>query len=367
MSIDIREYVSLARLTTIMVGGHARYYTRPHDDDDLVHAIQWAHDRSLPWYILGGGSNVVFSDAGFDGLIIHNHIAGVDIHEHDDDTVEVVAGAGENWDDLVTCCVDRGWQGIECLAGIPGSVGATPIQNVGAYGQEVSQCLRWVEAYDTQARWTVRFTAAQGDFAYRSSRFKHADRGRYVITRVAFTLRRNAPPTVAYKELAQYLAEHDVTAPTPQDVRRAVLDIRRTKSAVVDEHDPLSRSCGSFFTNPHMTVEQHATLTESARRDGIIGPDEQIPAFPVADSSVAGSTMVKVPAAWLIEHAGIERGYRMGGAAISPKHALIIINADSAIAADIAALATLVSKLVLDCFGISLQVEPDLVGLPAIP
>lgn len=244
-SSSVQEAVPLAPLSTLEVGGPCRRYLRVQDVESAQLGVRWAGERGLPLFVLGGGSNVVFSDAGFDGLVLHVGLRGLELAE--DGHLE--AAAGEPWDDVVAAAVAHGLAGIECLSGIPGLVGATPIQNVGAYGQDVAETIVRVSALDRRSGERVTFTGAECGFGYRDSRFKQDDRGRFVILGVTFALRPGGAPAVRYPELARHL-EPLGHAPSLAEVRAAVIELRRRKSMVIDPADPNRRSVGSFFMNP---------------------------------------------------------------------------------------------------------------------
>jgi UDP-N-acetylmuramate dehydrogenase len=246
----VQGRVPLAPFTTLGVGGSARWFARATHVDHLAAASEY--DDGL--FVLGGGSNVVVSDEGFDGLVLQIAIGGVSTTAHGEDIV-LTAGSGESWDALVAFAVKQNLAGIECLSGIPGTVGGTPIQNVGAYGQEVAAVLEWVAAFDRVKRAAVRLSRQDCAFAYRMSRFKREDTGRFVIAEVAFRLKRGAPPTLTYLDVIDHLAQQNIQSPTVADVRDAVLRIRRGKGMVLDAADSDTRSVGSFFMNP--VVDSH--------------------------------------------------------------------------------------------------------------
>lgn len=337
--------VALAPFTTLKVGGAARWYVEAKDEADIAAAIAWAGERGIPVFVLGGGSNLVIADAGIDGLVLHVRISGV-TWSRDDDTTLVTAGGGEDWDALVSATVGRGLAGLECLSGIPGTVGATPVQNVGAYGQEVGRVIERVEVFDTRERRPVSLTAAECGFSYRMSRFKGVDAGRFIVTRVTFRLAA-AGPTIAYPDVIAYFQQRAIMSPGLDDVREAVLAIRRRKGMVIDPADPDTRSVGSFFVNPVVGDDVHRALQ---RQFG------DVPSF------AAGTGRVKVPAAWLIERAGIRRGYRMGLAAVSSKHPLALVSVPGGGAGDVIALAAHIKRRVTERFGIALSPEPVLAG-----
>src|SRR2546427_23191 len=314
--VQLRVQVPLAPYTTLGLGVAARYFVECRSEDEGRAALTLAADGRLPVYVLGGGSNVVFLDSGFPGLVLRITIGGVE--SRDGESPEVRAGAGVDWDGLVEAVVARGWTGVECLSGIPGTVGGTPIQNVGAYGQEIAESLVSVECLDRTTLERRTFTARERAFGYRDSRFKRADRGRYVVLEVTLRLARDQRPRIRYPELQRAVAELgglDTVAPgeAVRLVREAVLALRRRKSMVLDPADPNTRSAGSFFTNPVLSAAAFADLAQRWK---------EIPSFP-ADGGV------KVPAAWLVEHAGFPKGYRSGGgggggAGVSTRHALAL-------------------------------------------
>ncbi|HEY6329929.1 MAG TPA: UDP-N-acetylmuramate dehydrogenase [Blastocatellia bacterium] len=355
-AVRIQQGVTLDDHTTLRVGGPAKFYTEVKATDDLASAIEWARSRSVPFFILGGGSNIVVADQGFDGLAIKIAIAGVDVQVEKNAAI-LTAGAGEFWDDLVACSVASGYAGIECLSGIPGLVGATPIQNVGAYGQEVSQTITRVEAFDTLSGKTIHLDSSECGFGYRTSRFKAIEPGRFVITRVTYQLTPGPPSAIAYPEVERRLA---LISPTPSlsDIRAAVLSIRRSKGMVMDDADPDTRSVGSFFVNPVVTA---GDVREVRSRAGAMGFDaESMPVFNPGDDKS------KLSAAWLIERSGFARGYARAGAGISTKHSLAITNRGGATAKEILALATEIRETVLDRFGVKLEPEPVLIGFGSL-
>jgi UDP-N-acetylmuramate dehydrogenase len=353
--VQLREHVSLAPYTTLGLGGEARYFVECGTEDEVRAALAYAAARGLPLYVLGGGSNVVFQDAGFPGLVVRITIGGLEFR--DGPTPKVRAGAGVDWDSLVKGVVERGWTGVECLSGIPGTVGGTPIQNVGAYGQEIAETLVSVACLDRTTLERRVFTAEDCAFGYRDSRFKRADRGRYVMLEVTLRLARDQRPHLRYPELqraAAGLGGLEIVAPgqAVRLVREAVLVLRRSKSMVLDPADPNTRSAGSFFMNPVLSAVVFAELEQ--RWKGI-------PSFP-ADGGV------KVPAAWLVEQAGFPKGYRRtgGGAGVSTCHALALVNLGGT-SADLLALAEEVRVGVEQRFGIRLAYEPEVVSPPSPP
>jgi len=333
----------LSELTTLRLGGPAARYVEARDEDAIVAAVR---DAEPPVLVLAGGSNLVVADEGFPGTAVHVLSRGVEPTGHGRVTVR----AGEPWDPFVAECVARGVAGVECLSGIPGSVGATPIQNVGAYGQEVAETVERVRVYDRRADEIAELAGDECGFTYRSSRFKR-EPGRWVVLSVSFALHpgeQSAP--IRYAELARTLGvEVGATAPLA-DVREAVLALRRGKGMVIDPADPDSVSAGSFFTNPILSVEEFAALERRT--------DEHPPAWPEPDGRV------KTSAAWLIERAGFHRGYGdPATVAISSKHTLALTNRGAGTAAQLVALADEIGAGVRERFGVRLVNEPVLVGL----
>ncbi len=346
-----RTNVSLASLGTLGVGGAARWFLRAEHADDVAAARTWCEAQNIPWFVLGGGSNVVIADRGFEGLVLQIGMTGTTIARDGEDWL-ITAGAGESWDALVQMVVDRGLAGIECLSGIPGTVGGTPIQNVGAYGQEVSSTIEQVIVYDCADHTVRSMSAGECGFSYRMSRFKSADQGRFVVCEVTFRLRPGLP-TASYADVAAFLKRSNVSTPTVAIVRDAVLSIRRSKGMVVDANDPDSRSVGSFFVNP--------VVMEADRERVASVAGERPPAFATSYGRV------KIPAAWLIERSGFAKGYVDGAVGISTKHPLALVNRGDANAADVLRLARTVKQRVADRFGVWLRPEPIFVGFDADP
>ena len=348
---SLKENVPLAPMTTLGIGGPARFFADAETVETLVEGVEWADGQRLPLFVLGGGSNLVIADSGFPGLVVRVSIRGIETRIEGDSAI-VSTGAGEEWEPLVARCVAENWAGFECLSGIPGRVGATPIQNVGAYGQETSGSLVLVEALDLITREFVRLNASECEFGYRTSRFKTRDRDRFVITRVTYRLTAGGKPVVRYPELQHYLADRGIRRASLADVREAVLAIRRRKAMVIDPADSDSRSVGSFFVNPTLTREEFEELKQRADRLG----ENELPGFETRDGRV------KLSAAWLIERAGINRGHVHGNVGTSTKHALAIINRGSGTAREVIQLKQLIQNRVLDAFGIVLTPEPVFVG-----
>jgi UDP-N-acetylmuramate dehydrogenase len=351
--VILRENVALAPYCTMGVGGPARYFVDAADEATLTAALAWADTQGLGARILGGGSNLLVADAGVDGLVIRLGLRGIETREHAG-TVTVTAAAGEPWDDLVRLTVERGWAGLECLSGIPGLVGATPIQNVGAYGQDVSETITAVRALDRKRREVVTLAGAECGFAYRDSAFKSGEPGRWVVLAVTYRLTPGGAPAVRYADVERALQEAGVTAATLADVRDTVLRVRRSKSMVLDPADPNRRSCGSFFTNPIVTAEA------AARAQAAIA-EAAMPRWPQPDGRI------KLSAAWLIERAGFARGHREGPVGLSTRHTLAIVAHDTARASDIAAFAHRIQDVVASRFTIHLTPEPIFWGQTLTP
>jgi UDP-N-acetylmuramate dehydrogenase len=328
-----------------------------HDDASLGEAVAWAHDARVPIFVLGGGSNLVVDDAGFDGLVLSIATRGVRTRVAGDRIV-VTAAAGESWDRVVEHAVSNGWAGIECLSGIPGRVGATPIQNVGAYGQEVSETITSVRLFDPAKGRSYDVSAAECAFAYRDSAFKregHVLR-RAIVTAVRFALRPGGAPKLGYAELAR--AVGDPARATLQSVRDTVIALRRAKSMVIDASDENRRSAGSFFTNVLLSRDAADSLFSRAVDARLVARADDVPRFD------GGGGLVKVPSAWLIEHAGFTKGQRFGAFGISSKHALALVHHGGGTTRELLEVAETIRRRVRDVFGVTLVMEPVFVGSP---
>jgi UDP-N-acetylmuramate dehydrogenase len=335
---SIAQDVPLAPLTTLELGGPARWFTEVADEDDLRRALAWADERAITAVVLGGGSNLVVADDGWDGLAIHMVARGVAI-----DGACVSAASGEPWDALVERTVAAGLAGLECLSGIPGSVGATPIQNVGAYGQEVADTIARVRVLDRVAGSIEWWAPARCEFGYRTSAFKRSP-DRYVVLAVEYALREGDPAPPRYAELARVLA----AAASLAQVRDAVLGLRRAKSMVIDPADPNRRSVGSFFTNP---------IVDPSRADAVMrSTDETMPRWPQPDGRI------KLAAAWLIERAGIAKGMRRGAVGVSTRHSLALVHHGGGTTRELLALAREIRDCVRARFDVELEPEPVLLG-----
>jgi UDP-N-acetylmuramate dehydrogenase len=422
----IQEHIPLAPMTTFGIGGPARYFVEATSADDLREAIAFARERDLPIFVLGGGSNLLVADEGFHGVVIKVALHGVEIRpqqtadssrhtralgmtlsrieKRGEPCAIVTAAAGEDWDALVAYSVERGLGGFECMSGIPGTVGATPVQNVGAYGQEVSSTIIEVEALDITTCELRTFSSAECAFSYRTSLFNTTVRERYIITRVRFELRPGATPNIGYRDLKQHFGDR---TPTLAETREAVLAIRRSKGMLIqaqqahqkhfleDPHLPNAgrygastiggasticgiqadkcdaaaseeqacdtrthltddadcSSAGSFFKNPVLTEIEFAEFEHRAAERGVTAPN-----YP------ALSSQHKVPAAWLVEQAGFPKGFADGPVGISSKHALAIVNRGGAHASDVLRLKDRIQRAVSEQFGIHLQPEPVFLG-----
>lgn len=289
---------------------------------------------------MGGGSNVLIADEGFDGLVLQIALKGIEVSGG-----SVTARAGEDWDAFCAFCVEQSLAGIECLSGIPGLVGGTPVQNVGAYGQEVSETISKVRVFDRKTKKILELGNEDCQFDYRTSLFNTVEKNRFIVTAVTFNLKLNGEPKIVYKDLLQYFAG---VKPSLSETREAVLNIRRAKSMVIDENDPNSKSAGSFFKNPILSREKYEEISEKLGRT--------IPHYPVDEKTV------KIPAAWLIENSGFEKGYRKANVGLSSVHTLAIVNTGDASAGEVIALKNEIQKEVQKHFDVLLQPEPVFIG-----
>jgi UDP-N-acetylmuramate dehydrogenase len=392
----IEENKPLAPFTTFGIGGPARWFVQAVSEEEIAEAVAWAGERGVPLFVLGGGSNLLVSDAGFDGLVLRVALCGIStshppeqrgfVSGHDFSRAATVAksmgalapddclsesssanapasaqtiyqaAAGEDWDSFVQKAVEDNCAGIECLAGIPGTAGGTPVQNVGAYGQEVASVIERVRAFDLHESVFVEFTAAECSFAYRRSRFNSTDRGRYVVTRVDYRLTPGGAPTVRYADLQRALTEvqKEGREANLAEVAAVVRRVRQSKGMLLVADDPDCRSAGSFFKNPVVSEEQVRQIAAAS--------EKAPPRFP-AGPGTENQGRVKVPAAWLIEQAGFAKGYTRGAVRVSSRHTLALVNLGGASAADVLALAGQITDAVAARFGIKLEMEPVLVGV----
>ena len=341
--MKLQEHVPLAAYTTFGIGGPARWFAEAETEADVLEAVEFARRGGLSLFVLGGGSNLLVSDVGYPGVVLHIALRG--IVEQEDGGFAVAAG--EDWDAFVDRAIAGRCAGVECLAGIPGTVGGTPVQNVGAYGQEVSETIRRVRAFDLEANVFVELSREECEFAYRRSLFNTSARGRYVVTRVDYALEVNGRPRLSYADLKRHFAGHDST-PSLAEVASAVRQIRRSKGMFLVAGDPDCASAGSFFKNPVITQSVFNKIAE--------GTCGVVPSYP------ADPGRVKLPAAWLIDQAGFRKGFALGNAGISARHTLALINRGGATAADILRLSEAISTSVEAKFGIRLEREPVWLG-----
>ena len=348
MALQIEENVSLANYTTLKIGGKARFFVRANHENEIIEALRYADKNNLKVFILGGGSNVLIADEGFDGLVLQIALKGISVGETLNEFI-VTADAGEDWDGFCQFCVGENMQGVECLSGIPGFVGASPVQNIGAYGQDVSETIAAVRVFDRNENQIKILSNADCGFAYRTSVFNTSQANRYIVLAVTFALERGGKPKIAYNDLQEFFGEK---TPTLHETRRAVLRIRAAKSMVIYAADPNSKSVGSFFKNPIVSKEEFAKIEKRAALVGF----ESIPLFK------ADENKVKIPAAWLIENSGFRKGYSQGNAGISSRHTLAIINRGNATAKDILELKGEIQTKVKEIFDVELKPEPIFVG-----
>ena len=354
MSIDslIEENKPLAPFTTLGVGGPARWFVEATAEAHIAEAAAWARERGVRLFVLGGGSNLVVSDRGFDGMVLRVGLRGFSIENAADGSGQrnFRVAAGEDWDQCVQRSLAENCAGIECLAGIPGTVGGTPVQNVGAYGQEVSSTIERVRAFDLATHEWSELMAYECRFTYRRSRFNTAHRGRFVVTRVDYGLIPAGAPTLTYADLQrEFPAE---SRPSLAEVAEAVRRIRQAKGMLLVDGDPDCRSAGSFFKNPMVSEGIVSRIADTVGKEP--------PRFSAGGAENQGR--VKIPAAWLIEQAGFAKGYTRGPAGISSRHTLALINRGGATATAILALADEIRRAVRDRFGITLEMEPVTVG-----
>jgi UDP-N-acetylmuramate dehydrogenase len=346
------ENIPLASLTTIKVGGSARYFVAARNVTEVQEAVAWARTRDLPLFVLGGGSNLVVADSGWPGLALQIALQGIDRRNGQDEHGKVLfeAGAGESWDRLVSNAIRARCAGVECLSGIPGSVGGTPVQNVGAYGQEVSETIAAVQVVDLKDGQVRELCPEACEFSYRSSIFNTSARGRFVILRVTYALTPDGAPLISYADLKRHFEGRE-TQPDLAETREAVRHIRALKGMLLVPGDPDCQSAGSFFKNPVLSQAQHEDLKRRAAARGLT-----LPSYPALESRK------KVSAAWLVERSGFAKGFGSGRVGISSKHALAIVNRGGATAADVLALKDQIQHRVEEIWGVRLEPEPVLVG-----
>jgi UDP-N-acetylmuramate dehydrogenase len=343
--LQIARNVSLRAYSTMRLGGKAAYAAGVSNRQELSAAYNWAYEHNLPVLVVGSGSNIVWRQEGFDGLLVINKISGFELQDQPDGSTLAVIGAGENWDKVVARCVAAGLSGVEALSLVPGTAGATPVQNVGAYGQEIADTLVSLEAFDTITNEFVTISGEDCAFSYRDSRFKSGDRGRFCITSISLRLQRLMPQPPFYAALQKYLDEHQVTSYTPQTIRDAVIAIRSSK---LPDPNQVANN-GSFFANPIIdeTAYQHLAAKHA-----------DMPHWPTADGRV------KIPAAWLLEQAGFKDFHdAVTGMGTWPKQPLVLVNEHAKSSDDLLAFKNKIVDTVHDMFGITLQQEPELLPL----
>lgn len=352
----IKENILLSAHTTIKLGGPAKYFIECDTEGSIKEALEFAKEKNCKVQTLSGGSNIIFADHGFDGVILKINIKGVTVKK-DKDNFFVCSGAGENWDEFVKYCIENEITGAECLSGIPGSVGATPVQNVGAYGQDVSGIIYSLKAIERESLETRIFRNEDCRFAYRESIFKSAYKDKFIITEVVFKMKKKSESEIKYPELKKYIDSQkeysglNAGKEKLNFIRNAVLSLRKKKSMVIDNDDPNTISCGSFFTNPVMSVSEFEKF--KIKTDSI---NLLTPYYINSDKD-----KIKIPAAWLIEQSGFEKGYKTKGAGISTKHSLAIINRGGK-TSDIISLSEEIIRTVKNKFGIVLVNEPVIVN-----
>ena len=352
MLFTIQENVSLAEFTTFKIGGKARFFVRATGETEIIEALKFAEQNDLDVFILGGGSNVLIADEGFDGLVLQIALLGAQAAlpamsaKARKNRVFVTAQAGEDWDEFVEFCVNHNLAGIECLSGIPGLVGGTPVQNVGAYGQEVSDTIEMVRVFDRKSKEILELTNVDCKFAYRTSIFNTTEKNRFVVLAVTYALKQKGEPKIVYQDLQTFFGSRK---PTLAETRQAVIKIRSDKSMVINSKDINTKSAGSFFKNPLVSKETFAEMCASW--------GDMIPSYAVdADT-------LKIPAAWLIEKSGFQKGYIKGNVGLSTKHTLAIVNLGNAAAKDVLALKAEIQAQVKKQFGVDLKPEPIFVGI----
>jgi UDP-N-acetylmuramate dehydrogenase len=343
------ENVPLAPLTTLQVGGPARFFVEARTIREVRDAVEFAQSHNLPLFVFGGGSNLVIADAGWPGLAVKLAVAGVEERQESGKAI-FEAGAGEDWDRFVARTVRRECSGLECLSGIPGTVGGTPVQNVGAYGQDVAQTIESVQALDLRDMQVRELCKEACAFGYRTSIFNTSERGRYIVLRVTFALEPGGAAHIEYADLKKYFSGWSIS-PTLAETREAVRQIRASKGMLLVPGDQDCRSAGSFFKNPVVTVEKSADLQARAAARRLL-----IPSYPGLEERK------KISAAWLVEHSGFCKGFGRGRVGISRKHALAIVNRGGATAAEVMELKDLIQTRVEEIWGVHLEPEPVFVG-----
>jgi UDP-N-acetylmuramate dehydrogenase len=348
----LQENIPLAPLTTFKIGGPANYYVEAATPGEVQEAVTFARARDLPLFVLGGGSNLVVSDAGWPGLVLKVALQGIEQRAVHDENGSVIfdAGAGESWDRFVSHAVMARCAGVECLSGIPGSVGGTPVQNVGAYGQEVADTISSVEVLDLKDGQVRELCREACGFSYRASIFNTTERGRFIVLRVTYALTPGGKPRIAYADLKRHFEGRETT-PDLAETREAVRHIRALKGMLIVPGDADCQSAGSFFKNPVLSEAEHEHLKQRAATRGLT-----VPSYPALE------THKKVSAAWLVERSGFNKGFGFGRVGISSKHALAIVNRGRATAGEVIALKEQIQQRVEEIWGVKLEPEPVMVG-----
>jgi UDP-N-acetylmuramate dehydrogenase len=350
--VHLLENIPLAPLTTFKIGGPAKYYVEAATPGEVQEAVTFARSRDLPLFVLGGGSNLVVSDAGWPGLVLKIALQGIEQRAGHDENGSVIfdAGAGESWDRFVSHAVMARCAGVECLSGIPGSVGGTPVQNVGAYGQEVADTIFSVEVLDLKDGQVRELCREACRFSYRASIFNTTERGRFIVLRVTYVLTPGGAPRIAYADLKRHFEGRETT-PDLAETREAVRHIRALKGMLIVPGDADCQSAGSFFKNPVLSETEHEHLKQRAATRGL-----NVPSYPALE------THKKVSAAWLVERSGFNKGFGFGRVGISSKHALAIVNRGGATSGEVIALKEQIQQRVEEIWGVKLEPEPVMVG-----
>lgn len=345
MNLKIQENVPLAELTTFKIGGNARYFAEINSIDELVEAFEWVRDKGLGYFILGGGSNTIFSDEDYLGLIIKMNIMGFEVIDEDESSSTIKVGAGEDWDETVKRTVDMNLSGMEALSGVPGNTGATPVQNIGAYGQEVKDTIEFVEVYDTKDSKITKLSNDDCNFSYRDSIFKSSEKGRYIICFVAFRLSKKTAGIPQYKDVINYFKQRNISTPNLREIREAILEIRKNKFV----NPSIMPNAGSFFKNPKVPKEIAEKIM--LKYPDIKPYPEDTKIFPNPDGTY------KLAAGWLIDEAGF-KGVELEKVRIDPNHALVLENKGGASQKDLMDLVDKVRNKVFEVFEVELEIEP---------
>jgi UDP-N-acetylmuramate dehydrogenase len=349
--VELLENLPLAPQTTFNIGGPAKFFVEAKEVSEVQQAVAFARSRNLPLFVLGGGSNLLIADSGWPGLVLKIAIPGIEqTGDTEEGKIVFDVGAGESWDKFVGHSVSARCGGIECLSGIPGSIGGTPVQNVGAYGQEVAETILSVQVLDTNDGQVRELCREACGFGYRTSIFNTTEAGRFIVLRVSYALAPDGKPHLAYADLQRHFAGRE-TPPNLAETREAVRYIRALKGMLIRPGDPDSQSAGSFFKNPMLTTGEHKDLTARAATRRLT-----VPSYPALE------THKKVSAAWLVEHSGFAKGYGFGRTGISSKHALAIVNRGGATAAEVVALKEQIQHRVQEIWGVPLEPEPVMLG-----